>query len=282
MKLDFQQGSPEWHEFRRKHIGASDAPVIMGVSPWKTEYQLWQEKLGYFEQEQTFAMKRGTDMEETARQAYEDLTGIIVTPEVIVHPEKKWMSASLDGLSLARDIAVEIKCPGEKDHYLAQVGEVPEKYYPQLQHQLACLNINLLHYFSYRNGDCALVEVKRNNEYIEELYEKEESFWNKVQTFDAPPLGDRDIIEIVGPEWESAASQWKAVSEKLKDLKRLEKEARDELIKLANGRSVRGSNVKLTRIMRKGTVDYSKIPQLKDVDLEPYRKEPINMWRCTT
>jgi predicted phage-related endonuclease len=40
-----QQQTPEWLEFRKNKIGASDAPIIMETSPWKTPYQLWLEKL---------------------------------------------------------------------------------------------------------------------------------------------------------------------------------------------------------------------------------------------
>ena len=40
------QGTSEWLENRKNHIGASDAPVVMGVSPWDTPYKLWENKLG--------------------------------------------------------------------------------------------------------------------------------------------------------------------------------------------------------------------------------------------
>ena len=40
------QGSAEWHEHRRKYRNASETPVVLGVSPWQTPYQLWQHKLG--------------------------------------------------------------------------------------------------------------------------------------------------------------------------------------------------------------------------------------------
>ncbi len=33
-------------ENRRNYVGCSDLPVILGVSPFKTAYQLWEEKLG--------------------------------------------------------------------------------------------------------------------------------------------------------------------------------------------------------------------------------------------
>ena len=38
------QGTPEWHEFRAQHLNASDAPAMMGESPYKTRDALLREK----------------------------------------------------------------------------------------------------------------------------------------------------------------------------------------------------------------------------------------------
>ena len=38
--------TPEQREARKKGIGASDTPIIMGFSSYKTPYQLYLEKLG--------------------------------------------------------------------------------------------------------------------------------------------------------------------------------------------------------------------------------------------
>lgn len=38
----------EWLEQRRKGIGGSDAPVIMGVNPWRSPMDLWLEKTGEY------------------------------------------------------------------------------------------------------------------------------------------------------------------------------------------------------------------------------------------
>ena len=38
------QGSPEWHAHRANHFNASDAPAMMGCSPYKTRTQLLHEK----------------------------------------------------------------------------------------------------------------------------------------------------------------------------------------------------------------------------------------------
>jgi len=41
--LNLIQGSPEWHDHRRKHLNASDAPAMYGVSPYKTRNELLHE-----------------------------------------------------------------------------------------------------------------------------------------------------------------------------------------------------------------------------------------------
>ena len=39
--------TPEWLEERRKHVGASDAPAILGLTPgWRTGREVAKEKLG--------------------------------------------------------------------------------------------------------------------------------------------------------------------------------------------------------------------------------------------
>ena len=53
-------------------------------------------------------MLRGTELEPAARAAYERLTGLTMQPLVMVDGE---YPASLDGLTLAGDRLVEIKCP---------------------------------------------------------------------------------------------------------------------------------------------------------------------------
>ena len=82
------QGSPEWHEHRRKYRNASETPVILGLSPWQTPYQLWQLKLGLVEQEVTAAMRHGSELEPVARAAYERQTGRIMQALVVVDGDR--------------------------------------------------------------------------------------------------------------------------------------------------------------------------------------------------
>ena len=71
------QRSPEWLELRRQGLGASDMAAVMGVSPYKTPYQLWAEKTGMTpEQKVGDAARRGVILEDAVGQYYEQERGV--------------------------------------------------------------------------------------------------------------------------------------------------------------------------------------------------------------
>jgi putative phage-type endonuclease len=280
LRQNLIQNTPEWLSFRRHRIGASDAPIIMGVSPWRTPYQLWEEKLGLGSaQEENQAMRRGKDQEAEALEKYNILTMNFCEPGVFIHNKIYWMASSFDGVSPDLEIAVEIKCPGEEDHLIAKKGKVPEKYYPQLQHQLAVIDKKMLHYFSYRNGDFALVEVYRDEAYIDRLMLEEEKFYNHMMNINPPEMSDRDYIIKRDVSWLAHASRWQILLEKKKMLEREEKEIRESLENLSEGLNCRGGGIKISHSKRKGNIDYKSIPQLCGLDLEKYRKPDLLMIR---
>jgi hypothetical protein len=47
---------------------------------------------------------------------------------------------------------------------------------------------------------------------------------------------------------------------------------KSDLIEMSYGENIIGGGIKLQFCNRKGSIDYSKIPELIDVDLEKYRK----------
>ena len=278
-----KQNTQEWLEFRKTKIGASDAPVILGMSPWKTPLQLWEEKLGIRPmQEINEAMQRGHNLEPIAREAYINHTGNYCVPEVVTHAEYDWMIASLDGIAFDRSIIIEIKCPGKNDHHTASLGKVPEKYYAQLQHQLAVIGLDRLHYFSFRSeDDFYLIEIERDEKFINELISKEKDFWDKLQNFIEPDLNERDYIRKEDSVWESLSSRWIKASQELKRLEKEEKECREALLSSAEGKSCIGGGIRLTKSFRKGAVDYKKIPELVGIDTDKYRKASSEMWRIS-
>jgi putative phage-type endonuclease len=106
------QNTPEWHRWRIQGIGASDARVIMGETPFKTAKTLWALKTGRLREEPAGpAARRGRELESFARRAYERQTRTQMEPLCLVHQEFEWMRASLDGLSFDNSTLLEIKCP---------------------------------------------------------------------------------------------------------------------------------------------------------------------------
>ncbi len=181
------QQSEEWLNFRKSKIGASDAPIIMGVSPWKTAHELWMEKMSC---ENTVisnsSMERGIELEPIARDLFENLLSVKVEPRVKIHPKYEWMIASLDGIDDDQKIMVEIKCPNKRDHKLAEEGKIPDKYYPQLQHQLEVCQLDMGYYFSFNGKNTALVKIYRNDEYIKLLIREELKFYECMINFIVP------------------------------------------------------------------------------------------------
>ena len=281
MKLiDLEQNTPEWLAFREDKIGASSAPIIMGVSPWMTPFQLYEQMLGVTPPTQeNEAMRRGKALEEEARQKFIQQTGIAVKPAVAVHDKFSWLMASFDGLCEDNRVIVEIKCPGKEDHETALSGKVPEKYYPQLQHQLAVCGYEKAYYFSYNERSSALVTVDRNDDYIVELMKEEMAFLKCLHTFTPPKLTDRDYIIREDVAWRDLANELLALQKQKEVLEDREAAIKAELQVMAQGKNTKGCGIALQKIVRKGNVDYSAIPELKGVDVEKYRKAASEIWQ---
>lgn len=277
------QQSDEWLALRRTKIGASDAPVIMGVSPWLTPFKLWQEKLELLpERKATWAMKQGIKGEDPARVAFINETGIIVSPDVVFHADNEFMMASLDGISVDRKHIVEIKRPGLADHDIACTGNVPEKYYPQIQHQLDCCGLDMAYYYSFFNEtDTVLLQVYRDDKYIKRMVGMEKEFWGCINEFVSPKLSQRDYEQRDDDIWQYTAAEWLSTASQLKILEKREKELRELLISQSQNSNSIGSGVKVAKILRKGNIQYSAIPELSTVNLDQYRAPVIETWRIT-
>jgi putative phage-type endonuclease len=180
-RIDVQQGSFEWLDIRKKHVCASDASIIMGMSPWRTRQELLEEKKGLREvQEINFPMQRGMLLEPQARVLAENLFDNVFIPGVYVSEEYPFMLASYDGISLDEKIILEIKCPGKKAHSDAKKGQIPAYYKPQLQHQIAVCGLDRVHYFSF-DGNCGItLREERDGEFIKKMIEMEWDFYQEM------------------------------------------------------------------------------------------------------
>lgn len=277
------QNTDAWLELRKRKIGASDAPVIMNMSPWKTPYKLWTQKVGIDTEDfVTRAMQEGLDKEEEARQEFIKQTNILVSPKVCFHETLDWMMASLDGIDKEEKNIVEIKNAGETDHRVAKGGRVPDKYKAQLQHQLEVTGLPMAYYFSYHHGDGVIVEVGRDDKFISEMLEEEKKFFSCMQDFVAPKMTSKDYVAIDDVEFTSAAAELKKILLEMTALTKREEELKKMLTDMCEAKSLTNATcngMHISKCVRKGNIDYASIPELKKIDLEIFRKTPISYWR---
>jgi putative phage-type endonuclease len=277
------QGSPAWHEHRRRYRNASETPVVLGVSPWKTPYQLWQEKLGLVESSVTAAMRHGGELEPAARAAYEARTGFVMQPLVLLDGE---YSSSLDGVTLGGERIVEIKCPykGQSSALWQAVeggGHLPEHYQLQVQHQLMVSRAEIVDVFIFDGSDGILLEVLPDPTAWPRIHEGWDAFAQYMATKTPPPLCDRDKRTREDSEWLSAAAHYLDIKLAAEQAQKALSEAKERLAAMTAHTSESGGGVTVTRYWKAGAIEYKRIPELQALNLEQYRGEPREEVRIT-
>src|SRR5690606_3039969 len=121
----------------------------------------------------------------------------------------------------------------------------------------------------------------RDDKYIDNLISHEKEFWDRVQNLDAPPLIDKDYESKDDEDWEKVVLQYMKCYEIDKKNKEELEMLREQLITMSNGRNAQGAGLKLTASIRKGNISYDQIPELKNINLEQYRKAPTKFYRLS-
>ena len=184
----------KWREGRKHSIGASDAAAVMGISPWKTEAQLWDEKANGktldFHNADTV---RGHRSENHILELYGIETGRkIFSGEriMLMSNHNPFMSCTLDGIDFTDEnnpVIIEVKSV-KFSHGEWSDDKIPDYYFTQLLHQLAVTGWNeaiLLVRFTRNEGwesaSERLYHVKREDvqDQIDKLLRKERKFWNE-------------------------------------------------------------------------------------------------------
>lgn len=267
-EIFFDQGTNEWRNWRKRFSTASEAPIIMGMSPFFTPWQLWMVKIGQKPELPPHpGMIRGHEFEPIARRLREDQTFIATPPtcfEAVIDGTP--FSASLDGfadLGNGRYLNREIKAPANPDHECALRDEVPTKYQDQLTQQSIVIsvakNVPLEsienEYVSYRpghpKGELVTVPFKVSMTRALEIISGVKAFWDHVLNETSP----------VGDEFEQAAYLWRIAQEELEQAKATEKTLRENLTGLVPDGVKRkeGNGVVVTRSDRAPAPSYGKV-----------------------
>lgn len=269
----------KWHEKRSMGIGGSDIGVVMGDSPYKTRYQLWLEKTKKVQAEDIsgkFHVQRGVMNEPVARAKYEEMSGLKFEPKSWSVAGREYLRCNDDGWNEEYKAMLEIKCMGLRPHEEAAAGVVPPHYFQQLQYNMGVAGANIGYFISYRpeDGTMHVVTIHPDLGMQAELMRAAEDFWlNHVIKDEPPELTDRDFVACIDPDFEAASDEYKKLKVEMKLLE--EKLENVESILhgfLGNSAGIKQNGLVIQRVVRKGDVEYQKIPELKGVDLEPYRK----------
>lgn len=271
-----EQGTEAWKQARRRRIGASDVPIILGVSEYRTPLQLWEERTGRAEpQAHTYAMERGLQAEAKIQELYERKRGVKLERFIAESKTVIPLVASLDGFNPERRTVVEFKYPSKAKHDAALRGEIPPMYLWQIQAQIEAAGARAGEYVSFDGEDIVIIDVPKDDEMIKEIGRAVPEFWKHIQDDTPPAFTDRDFVPMEGPELASIAEQYRAVKLLLDENEQKLDSLRRQLNALVPHRRARFYGVRLTRTTRKGAIDYAKVPNLAGVDLEQYRKKPV-------
>jgi putative phage-type endonuclease len=192
-----EQGSDAWFNIRIGKVTASRVADVLaktktGYSTTRDNYmaQLVCERLTGQKGESftNAAMQHGTETEPLARAAYEALRDVLVDEVGFVsHPSIEMAGASPDGL-VGEDGLIEIKCPNTATHIETLLSEsVLNKYYTQMQFQLACTGRKWCDFVSFDNRlptelQVFVKRVPRDDVYIRLIEDEIVKFLGELDT----------------------------------------------------------------------------------------------------
>ena len=148
---ELQQGSEAWLAHRRTTRNASEAPAVMGASPYTTRAQLLRQRATGIEPEIDAATQarfnRGHAVEPALRALAEAHIGEDLYP-VIGVSDDGYLGASFDGVNLDETVIFEAKqSNATKAAHIAR-AEIPPVDYWQIVHQFAvCESAERCHYY---------------------------------------------------------------------------------------------------------------------------------------
>lgn len=198
-----------WLKNRKKYIGGSDAACILGLNPYKSNLDLYREKIGLVappDLSDNEAVKYGTKAEAHIRALFaldhQEYTVEYVENNSWHNSKYPFAAASLDGTltdESGRKGILEIKTAiiSNKAHAELWNNRIPDNYYCQI-----------LHYFMVTEFDFAVLRARLRYEYpcnkfyterdyyierseceedIATLIEKEAAFYEQLKNKQEPP-----------------------------------------------------------------------------------------------
>ena len=240
----------QWLDMRKKSVGGSEIAAALGLSRWRSPFDVWAEKTGHVtrKDELTDAMRFGTLLEPVIRKEFARRNGLEVCecPYILAHKDYPFMTCNLDGYVKLPDgscAVLEIKTANTfaSDDW-ANMG-APIEYVMQVQYYLAITQMR----FAYLavligSSDYRQVIIERDDEVIAVIIEKLKDFWKMVETNTPPPVrgmdnnilaslypNSRTTVMALGKEHEAILTQYEEAKKAMDEAKKLKEDAEAKL-----------------------------------------------------
>lgn len=285
---------------RKGRITGSIVGAILGVNPYMSKADAMRYMVReWYGAEREFKGNQATEWGNANEQRAIDqlellhLSAPVFDPTTViehgffVHPEYDWLGATPDGL-VGDDAVVEIKCPWAKRNdnppIFKTIKEQPH-YYAQQQVEMACAGRTHCHFYQWTPYGDEHVLISYSPEWFLVTLPKLEAFYQAYLVEREMPNAQRYLEPKHQKQSNSfivdLVNAYKGLSEGIKNLEQQKKDLLAEIIERCGERDSDISGHKLTKVTRKGSVNYKKIPELDGVDLDPYRANDSTYWSLT-
>ena len=170
--INFQQRSPEWYEWRRAGVGASDIPVLTGNSPHTNKRQLILQKKGEGKQKliSEHVLNISNQVEIDAINYFKENKNIIFEPICAEHDHESLLRASLDGWNEKAGI---LECKYISYKYFNDLKEnkkIRMDHQDQMQYKMLITGHNLAYYYVQNTaGDNLILTLNEDKDYQNKL-----------------------------------------------------------------------------------------------------------------
>lgn len=202
----------EQREIRKKGVTGSEISALVGLNPYKSPQQLWEEKLGIVEPDPSLDdnphIERGVYLEPALIKWTEKRVGYPVwaNSHTFVSRANPLVIATPDGFAdpePGRRQVLEVKAPSPRAYEdWADPDEIadgiPKYYVPQVQFEMAATDTEEALISTLIGGSLRVYRMKRSQPLIDMLVKRAEAFWWHVEHQEPPPV---DFSRPIEREW---------------------------------------------------------------------------------
>lgn len=247
-KSTLEMSHNEWLEDRRRGIGGSDVGTILGLNKWKSPYQLWLEKTGQVELDESSSEPAywGNVLEEVVAKEFQERTGKKVRRrnQVFEHPLHPFLRANIDRDVVGENAILECKTANSFLSKEWDGDEIPLSYLCQVQHYMSVLNRECA-YIAVLIGGQKFIwkKINRDQELIDMITERLVEFWEDFVLTGLEPQIDgseattnflKEHYSEEGTEEITLTSMFDDLVESKNQLKETEKTIKKEIQQIEN------------------------------------------------